>query len=1137
MLTNTIHDSLERSQALDPQKSFIVQAPAGSGKTELLTQRFLALLNCVKQPEEILAITFTKKSAAEMRARIINALKRAATEPEPTAEHAKKTWQMAKHVLQRNQSLQWNLLDNPNRLRIQTIDSFNAHITKQLPILSHFGATPDITDDPVALYREAVQEFLSHLEENVTWSDAIAQLLSHLDNDLNKIETLLINMLAKRDQWLPHITLNANDPELRIKLEDHLAAVLTDILTNITNTFPRELTTELLTLADFAASNLQRENSPSRITHCLDLTELPGAHSLDIDTWLGLSDLLLNKEFDWRKQYDKRLGFSAPASASNPQEKQSFTHLKQRMTTLVGQFAEHEAFRLALIELNLAPAIYYEDSQWQTLAALQQALCVVVAQLHLIFQKHRQIDYIESAQAALAALGTDDAPTDMTLALDYQLQHILIDEFQDTSHSQFKLIEKLTAGWDSHDGRTLFVVGDPMQSIYRFREAEVGLFIRVRKNGLGQIKLHPLTLAVNFRSTEGIVNWVNQHFQQVLPSFEDIATGAVSYNASIANQCQNMGSEKAVHLHSLIDAPESAQANAIVELIKQIKHEKPGETIAILVRSRSHLQTIIPALKNAQLPYRAIDIDPLSSRPVIQDLLALTRSLLHPADRIAWLGILRAPWCGLNLSDLLLLSGNDAKISLYEQLATPSIVEQLSQKGQLRLKRILPILQIKSADRYRYPLRTWIESTWLLLGGPACVNKQSDLDDAAAFFNLLDTMNQTGDPLHIETLTNKVNQLFAAPNNQADNSLQIMTVHNAKGLEFDTVILPHLERRSPSDDKQLLLWMERPLQDSTHALLLAPVHAIGNETDPIYEYVKRQHATKTDYESGRLLYVAATRAKKQLHLFFSLQKNDKDEITNPVSSSLLGKLWPAIVKSSFIQHHTTTTDTPLIESQKLISRLSLTWQNPIIEQIQPISFHNKTSGFQLSDTTPKLTGILIHSILQNISQYGVDWWQSKSVEKINDYIKTSLTRLGITPARLEEAIHTVTLAISNTLHDPRGQWILQSHHSAQSEWQLTALIDNTVQSLIIDRTFIDADGIRWIIDYKTAQPGNESIDSFLMTEEKKYSLKMLNYAAAIGRIGPNPIKLGLYFPLIPTWREWNNETLHIIEDKHSCSTD
>lgn len=1199
MTTHPIPDIKERAQALDPSQSFIVQAPAGSGKTEILTQRFLALLNYVKQPEEILAITFTKKSAAEMRARIINALKRAATETAPILPHAKTTWDLAQNVLKKNQQLQWNLLDNPNRLHIQTIDSFNVQLTKQLPILSHFGASPDITDDPIALYREAAQEFLSHLEENVAWSDAIAQLLIHMDNNLNKVELLLINMLAKRDQWLPYITLNSSEPELRRKLEGHLAAVMTDILSRLEKNFPKEQTAELLSLADFAAYHLKEINPESPILHCSQLTRLPSTKITDINTWFGLSELLINKEHQWRKNYDKRLGFPAPSQTTNPQDKQLFTQQKKRMSDLIHQFTQHEPFRLALIELNLAPSLYYAETQWQTLDALHQALRIVVAQLHLVFQKKRQIDYIESAQAALAALGPEDAPTDMTLALDYQLQHILIDEFQDTSHSQYRLLEKLTAGWDGHDGRTLFIVGDPMQSIYRFREAEVGLFIQIRSSGLGNITLYPLTLSVNFRSTESIVNWVNTHFQQVLPPFEDISTGAVSYNASVANPnsasavtdatsynasvtnpstavitetisvsasetnpnitpiiTENLSDnaretnfhsipmDDAVKLYPFIDSNEMEQATAIVNLIKNIKEKRPKESIAILVRSRSHLQTIIPALKKAHLKYRAIDIDPLNTRPVIQDLLALTRALLHPADKIAWLAILRAPWCGLELNDLLHLSGHHSSISLYEQLQSPEIICQLSPAGQERINRIKPILLQKIADRYRLSIRNWTESTWLLLGGPACVTQRSDLEDTTAFFQLLESMDQTGAPFNIDTLIDKVSQLYAAADTHADNTLQIMTIHNAKGLEFDNVILPHLQRRSPIDDKQLLLWMERQLQNGAHALLIAPVHAIGCTSDPIYDYIKRQNAIKTDHENGRLLYVAATRAKKQLHLLFSLEKNDNNEIIAPAASSLLRKLWHAIptltsqeslspqslaaanIKDFNI--HDANINAANIKALnihdatniKAISRLTLTWQNPIQELQSKQAFHNESAGFRFIENTPRFIGSLIHLLLQKLSQYGKDWWDKISLENKYIYIQNYFTQHGISPKKITQATETVLLAIRNILLDPRGQWILQNHLVAKNEYPLTATINGKIQSFIIDRTFIDTSGTRWIIDYKTTDLGNRSIENFIEAEKNKYYQQMLNYAEAICKIDHRPIKLGLYFPLVPAWYEW-----------------
>ena len=159
-------DSQERTQALDASQSFIVQAPAGSGKTELLIQRLLVLLNHVKAPEEILAITFTKKSANEMRTRVIKALKFALVSTEPEAAHTRQTWRLAKRVLARDNEYGWCLIDNPNQLRIQTIDALCTYLTKQLPLLAHFGAQPDIAMNPEPLYSEAIQEVLYHLEEN-----------------------------------------------------------------------------------------------------------------------------------------------------------------------------------------------------------------------------------------------------------------------------------------------------------------------------------------------------------------------------------------------------------------------------------------------------------------------------------------------------------------------------------------------------------------------------------------------------------------------------------------------------------------------------------------------------------------------------------------------------------------------------------------------------------------------------------------------------------------------------------------------------------------------------------------------------------------------------------------------------------
>src|SRR5208282_6001314 len=116
---------------------------------------------------------------------------------------------------------------------------------------------------------------------------------------------------------------------------------------------------------------------------------------------------------------------------------------------------------------------------------------------------------------------------------------------QDTSHTQFELLKTLTAGWEPGDGRTLFLVGDPMQSIYRFRQADVSLFLKARESGIGSITLEPLQLQTNFRSRPAVIAFVNSACGQTFPVEHDIEAGAIAYSESFA--ATDDDGEQAVH--------------------------------------------------------------------------------------------------------------------------------------------------------------------------------------------------------------------------------------------------------------------------------------------------------------------------------------------------------------------------------------------------------------------------------------------------------------------------------------------------------------------------------------------------------------------------------------------------------------
>ncbi|MDX1796935.1 MAG: UvrD-helicase domain-containing protein, partial [Hydrogenovibrio sp.] len=145
----SLQDGQARFDAIHPFHSFIVQAPAGSGKTALLTQRFLALLSQVETPEQIIAMTFTKKAAAEMQERIFQALQFGASPLKPDSGiFERNTWYLAKAALENSHRREWQLLQNPHRLRIRTLDSMNSYLVQQMPLLSRFGGQSELVEQP-----------------------------------------------------------------------------------------------------------------------------------------------------------------------------------------------------------------------------------------------------------------------------------------------------------------------------------------------------------------------------------------------------------------------------------------------------------------------------------------------------------------------------------------------------------------------------------------------------------------------------------------------------------------------------------------------------------------------------------------------------------------------------------------------------------------------------------------------------------------------------------------------------------------------------------------------------------------------------------------------------------------------------
>lgn len=1102
-MSATVPDIDQRRDALDPERSFIVQAPAGSGKTELLIQRYLLLLARVDHAEEIIAVTFTKKAAGEMRERVLQALADAQAGKTPASAHEELTLKLAAAALRRDLAAGWHLADNPAQLRIQTIDALCAGLTRQMPLLSQFGAQPQTVEDASELHLEAARATIAMVNSDGPAGEDVETVLAHLDNDVARTEALLADMLARRDQWLRQVRGLDRDP-----LESALQQVRVAAAQRLRVAIPPQLHAEIHALADFVFANLGQ-------SHFAD----------DVESWMALGFVFLTEEERWRQRLTKNEGFPAGKPAQP---------WKERAQALFAALDASADVLPALAAMRRLPPPHYSDSQWQVLGAILRLLPQAVAQLKLVFQARRQVDFTEVAQGASHALGTEDEPTDLTFALDYRIRHLLIDEFQDTSISQSELVARLTLGWSPDDGRTVFAVGDPMQSIYRFREAEVGLFLRARKEGIAGVDLHPVALSANFRSQSGIVEWVNAAFASVMPAAENITSGAVPYTASVATRSALPGN--AVTVHPFIGDAEVDEAQRVAQIIRDARAADPAAKVAILVRTRSHLREIVPALKAAGLRFRAIDIEPLGQRPVIQDLLALTRALAHPADRVAWLAVLRAPWCGLTLIDLHALAAADPKMTLWSAMHDGERVAQLSVDGRVRLERVRAALETSLAQRARGPLREHVAGAWYALGGPACVEQETDLEDAETYFRYLDQHEDSGALPDRAGFEAGLGQLYALPDLDADDSLQIMTIHKAKGLEFDVVIVPGLARSPRRDDKKLFLWTEQPDADGRNELLLAPINAAGDDGDPIYAWIAQFNSEKQSLEDGRLLYVAATRAKRHLHLLGSVpvatEEDGASRVKPPPAQSLLGKLWPVVVPvyEAALRDAPPQLPAPAVTAPAIdqtLRRLPAEWMRPAAPggvgwaAPQDSARTQDDLEFSWAGETARHVGSVVHRWLQRISEDGVAKWDAPRIAALEPAIRHALAAQGVGEHDIAAAAARASQALINCVDDARGRWVLDAHTEGRSELRLSGITAGRPARVVIDRTFVDADGARWIIDYKTSVHEGADTAAFLDNERERYRGQLERYAALLRAGGVQHIRLGLYFPLLGGWREWD----------------
>ena len=714
----------------------------------------------------------------------------------------------------------------------------------------------------------------------------------------------------------------------------------------------------------------------------------------------------------------------------------------------------------------------------------------MVTRLNEKFKERRIIDFTQIMGNAVEAL----RDTHLPLILDQNISHILVDEFQDTNESQLIFIELLTQNFAGNPEKSFFAVGDPMQSIYRFRKAEVEIFSRVQKNGISDLKLTSLFLKVNFRSNKNIIDWLNNSFSKAFPLIDDSDEGSVPYSSC---ESSNNNLEGGMELIALTcdtkskTAQYEAEALYVLNLIKDTRKSNPDASIAVLTRSKAHLSELITLInkKDTSIPIDAIEMSKILSNQTFQDILCLTKALFDFSDRTNWIAALKSPWCGLSINDLVLLFEKDHKSLVWELINNIDNTSRLDKNSARRLRSFVEVIRENIQYRGRISHRYFVEGIWRQLNGEESMVDSNDIQNIDLFLELLEEASEilSIDFIKLERL---IENKFISKTSIQKNSIKFLTIQKSKGLEFDHVIIPNLNKRTRNEESDLVLYDKSTLS----------IKNPGNDKN-LHSYHAYKERKRLDNEKIRLLYVAMTRAKNKCYLIGTVKK--EGDLVIPNSGTFMNILWP------FFSDKFTEIATPEDENsfEKFIPKLRRLNDNFYSgDKRYKRSIDTEELSFcypNMSTDIQRFTGNIVHKYLEIIVKKQLD------IDKILcnklDYTESLYLGKNFKKKDIKIGLNLVKKSLEMLKKTSDGRWILNRYLADNSEVSYLLESNNTTTQHIPDRSFIEND-IQWIIDYKTPFSPIKN----LAVEAKKH-LPQLRLYETIFKRNKRVIQKAIYF--------------------------
>jgi ATP-dependent exoDNAse (exonuclease V) beta subunit len=949
---------------------------------------------------------------------------------------------------------------------------------------------------------------------------AVENTLLRLNNNWLALRDQLADLIERRDLLQDLLTLMGSHPDqqqLEVILTERLERLLQLRLTGCTLAFE---------------STFLGKNWPKFIAHLhkngaeagnrLPGT-LPPAEATQLENWQEIATVLTTTGGKPRKQLGPATGFYSGFSKSRWAE---------AILKLPAETLHH------LQDLKTLPSV---SDGTADMDALYDLVLVVSDALNLYRSACRQLhllDYVELEQAALR-LFDQETPTDLQLFLDRKIQHLLVDEFQDTSRSQWLLTQHLCSGWLPDSGRTLFVVGDPKQSIYAFRKAEVSLFLEAKKGlpipGQDRFSLECLQLEANFRSNPRLVDWNNELFGHTIMNRADHEADEVPYVDATA-LVEPTPDQLSLNLFSSEDQGVDPRETEAKWLGKAVRHElkqlTDGEKIGILLFARTHLTHYLQGLQGAGVAVQVQEGTPLLAQREVLHLRQIAHALVRPQDDLAWAALLRAPWCQLTLEQFVQVASGP-ELSWLEKIRAaktdfPVAAElwEAITRGRQRLG--------------RDDLATLVENVWLELDGPAAVASNGSSASVANCRCFLDLLARAEQGIPEDTLVKAellLQNAYAPPDpGAAPSPVELMTVHRAKGLEFDVVFLPFLDWYPLSGGRGFHppYLLER-LPGSIGELLIAMAPDRRRyKSDSLYRLLRKIGERKKLAEAKRIFYVAATRARRSLYLS-GIVRTKNGEISPRKESPLwwlsthcgLGQS----ENGELIAENNNFLDlclNPVLTSVDLDEHVEATdLPEPLPFEPEPLPY-TTVSPSQLTEKTQKededpnarARGAVTHRLLEHLGK-------ENSLPQTAAVV-AALVSEGVLETEAQELAEEILQEIQDCLQEEFFSWLLSKDHpQAYCEWSLEDRpAEGQIRTGIVDRLVFDGDNW-WVVDYKTSRPlSGKSVDEFMEREVDLYRPQLLAYKEMVAnyfKVDPRSVRVVLYFTSLQQKIELNAE--------------